>query len=229
MRLCIIKMIMYRITASSAMLDAESNVALIIHTRRIRELVRLEVYPGLRLVLVVRKLSHDLAIDWTTANKRIDQIKRKNRWTDYFISHVAIFHRTLYLKKHFFVLSEILSISRTASTYPSSFISRCSPHPRPSRTRQSEIFRPNISCLSMLMTRVKGSPIFTFSATWCCVGSPLKIFIVHPGIGAVACVGRKSQFKYTYFTLIHYTFIYIRLSRYLYGDIYVEINTSRIL
>lgn len=50
-------------------------------------------------------------------------------------------------------------------TYPSSFMSRCSPHPRPSRTRQSEIFKPNISCLSMLMTRVKGSPIFTFSAT----------------------------------------------------------------
>lgn len=76
--------------------------------------------------------------------------------------------------------------------YPWSFMSLCSPHPNPSRTRQSDILRPNISCLSMLMTKVKGSPIFTFSATWCLVGSPLKIFIVHPGMGAVAC--RKTQF-----------------------------------
>lgn len=79
--------------------------------------------------------------------------------------------------------------------YPWSFMSLCSPHPNPSRTRQSDILRPNISCLSMLMTKVKGSPIFTFSATWCLVGSPLKIFIVHPGMGAVACRNtRETQF-----------------------------------
>jgi len=90
---------------------------------------------------------------------------------------------------------DIFSATDSVLTYPSSFMSRCSPHPRPSRTRQSEIFKPNISCLSMLMTKVKGSPIFTFSATWCCVGSPLKIFIVHPGIGAVAC-GQFAKFKY---------------------------------
>lgn len=64
----------YRITASSAMLDAQPNVALIIHARRIRKLVRLEVHPGLRFVLVVRELSHDLAVDRTTANKPRDTI-----------------------------------------------------------------------------------------------------------------------------------------------------------
>lgn len=52
------------------MLDAQSNVALIIHARRIRELVRLEVHPGLRLVLVVGELSHYLAVDRTAANRR---------------------------------------------------------------------------------------------------------------------------------------------------------------
>lgn len=68
MRLCIIS-IVYRITASSAMLNAESHVALIIYARRIRELVRLEVHPGLCLVFVIRKLSHDLAVDRTAANE----------------------------------------------------------------------------------------------------------------------------------------------------------------
>lgn len=74
--------IMYRIAASSAMLDAQSNVALIIHARRIRELVRLEVHPGLRLVLVIRKLSHDLAVDRTTANERVYQIIKKKESMD---------------------------------------------------------------------------------------------------------------------------------------------------
>lgn len=49
------------------MLDAQPNVALIIHARRVRKLVSLEVHPGLRLVLIVRELSHDLAVDRTTA------------------------------------------------------------------------------------------------------------------------------------------------------------------
>lgn len=225
MRLYIIR-ILYRITASSVMLNAESHVALIIHARRIRELVRLEVHPGLRLVLVIRKLSHDLTVDWTTTNECVYQIKKEVKMDNSFIWHVAIFCPLLLKKKSFF--SKITSISHTAPTYPSSFISRCSPHPRPSRTRQSEIFKPNISCLSMLMTRVKGSPIFTFSATWCCVGSPLKIFIVHPGIGAVACVGRNSQFMNIIFHVdplhIHlHSLIQILVQRYL------EINTLRIL
>lgn len=51
------------------MLDAQPDVALIIHARRVWELVRLEVHPGLRFVLVVRKLSHDLAVDWATARE----------------------------------------------------------------------------------------------------------------------------------------------------------------
>jgi hypothetical protein len=51
------------------MLDAQPNVALIIHARRVWEFVRLEVHPGLRLVLIVRELSHDLAVDWTTTTK----------------------------------------------------------------------------------------------------------------------------------------------------------------
>lgn len=52
------------------MLDAQPNVALVIYARRIRELVRLEVHPGLRLVLVVRKLSHDLAVDRAAESER---------------------------------------------------------------------------------------------------------------------------------------------------------------
>jgi len=48
------------------MLDAQPNIALIIHARRVWEFVRLEVHPGLRLVLIVRELPHDLAVDWTT-------------------------------------------------------------------------------------------------------------------------------------------------------------------
>lgn len=76
MRLCIMR-ILYRIIASSVMLNAESHVALIIHARRIWELVRLEVHPGLRLVLVVRKLSHDLTVDWTTAKKK-EEVKMDN-------------------------------------------------------------------------------------------------------------------------------------------------------
>lgn len=51
------------------MLDAQSNVALVIHARRVRELVRLEVHPGLRLVLVVRELSHNFAVDRATENE----------------------------------------------------------------------------------------------------------------------------------------------------------------
>lgn len=51
------------------MLDAQPNVALIIHARRVRKLVRLEVHPGLRFVLVVRELSHDLAVDRATENE----------------------------------------------------------------------------------------------------------------------------------------------------------------
>lgn len=52
------------------MLDAQPNVALVIHARRVRELVRLEVHPGLRLVLVVRKLTHDLTVDRAAENER---------------------------------------------------------------------------------------------------------------------------------------------------------------
>jgi len=166
------------------MFDAQSNVALIIHARRIRELVRLEVHPGLCFVLVVSELSHYLAIDRTTVNRTSRMIlsRKEGIGKDRFFS--LSLSSSLLLK----ILSKTSSVSSPHKfTYPSSFMSRCSPHPRPSRTRQSEIFKPNISCLSMLMTKVKGSPIFTFSATWCCVGSPLKIFIVHPGIGAVAC------------------------------------------
>lgn len=127
----------------------------------------------------------------------------KNRWSHR--KRIDLF-RLSSLSLSLLLKSSLLSKSRSHQchelTYPSSFMSRCSPHPRPSRTRQSEIFKPNISCLSMLITRVKGSPIFTFSATWCCVGSPLKIFIVHPGIGAVA----YGQFKYfmTIHLLLHF-------------------------
>lgn len=52
------------------MLDAQPNVALIVHARRVRELVRLEVHPGLRFVLVVGELPHYLAVDRTAANRR---------------------------------------------------------------------------------------------------------------------------------------------------------------
>lgn len=65
------------------MLDAQSNVALIIHARRIRELVRLEVYPGLRFVLVIGELSHYLAVDRTTANRQAERShceRKKSEW-----------------------------------------------------------------------------------------------------------------------------------------------------
>lgn len=54
------------------MLDAQPNVALIIHARRVRELVRLEIHLGLRFVLVVGELSHYLAINRTTANRQAE-------------------------------------------------------------------------------------------------------------------------------------------------------------
>ncbi len=56
----------YVVTASRV-LDAQSDVALVVHGRGVRELVRLEVHQRRRLARRVLELAHDLAIDGTSA------------------------------------------------------------------------------------------------------------------------------------------------------------------
>lgn len=56
----------YRVGTSSAVFYAQSNVALIIHTRCIREFVCLKVHLCFRFVFVIRELPHNLSVDRTT-------------------------------------------------------------------------------------------------------------------------------------------------------------------
>lgn len=224
------KFIFYRVAASSIVFHAQSDVALIVDARCIRELVRLEIDLCLRFILVVREFSHDFTVDRASATTIHPPFKTRR------IVHFSFFFFSLFLPSsrksggseicahcrntesregnyerigsprfsfpflrinsfdirafaiysiraaNNRVIPLILLFSRGGSIsifnqwsgkiilrgeedYPWSFMSLCSPHPNPSRTRQSDILRPNISCLSMLMTKVKGSPIFTFSAT----------------------------------------------------------------
>lgn len=220
------KFIFYRVAASSIVFHAQSDVALIIDARCIRELVRLEIDLCLRFILVVREFSHDFTVDRASATTihppfktrrivhfsffffslssfrhleraedpkfaRTVEIPSRGRGTTYRFPFPSFRINSLDIRAFAIysiraannrVIPLILLFPRGGSIsifnqwsgkiilrgeedYPWSFMSLCSPHPNPSRTRQSDILRPNISCLSMLMTKVKGSPIFTFSAT----------------------------------------------------------------
>lgn len=61
------KFIFYRVAASSIVFHAQSDVALIVDARCIRELVRLEIDLCLRFILVVREFSHDFTVDRASA------------------------------------------------------------------------------------------------------------------------------------------------------------------
>lgn len=61
------KFIFYRVAASSIVFHAQSDIALIVDARCIRELVRLEIDLCLRFILVVREFSHDFTVDRASA------------------------------------------------------------------------------------------------------------------------------------------------------------------
>lgn len=121
------------------MFGAQSHVALIVNAGSVRKFMSLKIDLCFRFVLAVRELSHYFAI-----NRTSEMLTRLGKCSS---------------------IGREYSVGKSRHPYPSSLMSRCSPQPKPSRTIQSEIFNPNISCLSMLMTKVSGSPILTFSAT----------------------------------------------------------------
>lgn len=80
----------YRVAASSIVFHAQFDVALVVDARCIGEFVRLEVHLRLRFVLVVRELSHNLAVHRATeiemefpinctSNKRALSASRRGR------------------------------------------------------------------------------------------------------------------------------------------------------